>query len=61
MIIRKKGDQHRYWVRDEKCIGAQCLALGLFQHRGAIGCCGQSKHRASLADLLDERLSGLSA
>ena len=40
MIIRKKGDPHRYWVRDEKCIGAQCLALGLFQHRGAIGASG---------------------
>jgi len=30
--IRQKGDPRRYWVRDEKCIGA-----GLFQRRGAIG------------------------
>jgi len=38
--IRQKGDPRRYWVRDEKCIGTQCLALGLFQHRGAIGAAG---------------------
>ena len=33
--IKKKGDKRRYWVRDAQCIGAGCLALGLFQHRGA--------------------------
>jgi hypothetical protein len=38
--IKQKGDQRRYWVKDALCLGAECLALGLFQHRGAIGAAG---------------------
>jgi hypothetical protein len=38
--IKQKGDRCRYWVKDRHCIEAQCLALGLFQHRGAIGAAG---------------------
>jgi hypothetical protein len=33
--IKQKGDPRRYWVKDAQCLGAECLALGLFQHRGA--------------------------
>jgi hypothetical protein len=33
--IKQKGDPHKYWVVNAKCIGAECLAFGLFQHRGA--------------------------
>lgn len=34
-ILRKKGDKAKYSVANRECIGCQCLALGLFQHRGA--------------------------
>jgi hypothetical protein len=40
VYIKLKGDSRQYWVRDRECIGADCLALGLFQHRGAIGAAG---------------------
>jgi hypothetical protein len=38
--IKQKADARRYWVRNAQCLGAECLALGLFQHRGAIGAAG---------------------
>ena len=38
--LKQKGDPRTYWVRDAKCIGAECLALGLYQHRGAAGASG---------------------
>lgn len=41
--LKQKGDKRRYWVRDSQCLGAQCLALGNFQHRGASGM-GQGSH-----------------
>jgi len=31
-IIQKRI---RYWVSDRSCIGCKCLALGMYQHRGA--------------------------
>jgi hypothetical protein len=37
VYLKQKGDQHRYWVKDRQCIGAECLAPGLYQHRGASG------------------------
>jgi hypothetical protein len=38
--LKVKGDKRSYWVKDAQCLGAECLALGLFQHRGAIGAAG---------------------
>jgi hypothetical protein len=38
--LKQKGDPRRYWVRDAKCLGAECLALGLYQHRAAAGAAG---------------------
>jgi hypothetical protein len=38
--LKQKGDPRTYWVRDASCIGAECLALGLYQHRGAAGASG---------------------
>lgn len=38
--LKQKSDARLYWVKDAQCLGAQCLALGLFQHRGAIGAAG---------------------
>ena len=39
-LPKTRGDPRRYWVKDAQCIGAECLALGLYQHRGAIGAAG---------------------
>lgn len=33
--FRKRGDRHRYWFVDAKCIEATFWAPGLYQHRGA--------------------------
>ena len=33
--IRCKGDKERYSVASAKCIGCECLRLGLYQSRGA--------------------------
>ena len=33
-------DKKRYLVLDRDCIGRKCLALGAYQHRGAIGAAG---------------------
>lgn len=38
--LKIKGDRRLYWVRDVACLGAECLALGLYQQRGAIGAAG---------------------
>jgi hypothetical protein len=35
--LKQRGDARRYWVKDAQCISAECLALGLYQPRGAIG------------------------
>lgn len=45
ITIRKTGDKTRYEVRDRDCLGRQCLAPGLYQHRGAT--CGGSRATGS--------------
>jgi hypothetical protein len=30
--LKQRGDPRRYWVKkDARCIGAECLALGLYK------------------------------
>jgi len=46
--IRKIGDKGLYWCVDPGCIGRTCLALGNYQHRGAIGAAGSKSSGYSL-------------
>jgi len=41
--LKQNNDSRKYWVRNQACIGAECLALGLFQHRRAVGASGRRK------------------
>ncbi len=34
-ILRRKGDKAKYSFLDRLCIGRECFAPGMFQHRGA--------------------------
>ena len=59
--IKQKGDSRRYWVKDARCISAECLALGLFQHRGAIGAAVGSRNTGrSIAHVDEKRLPRVS-
>ena len=46
--IRKVGTKELYWCVDAACIGRACLALGNYQHRGAIGAAGSKSSGYSL-------------
>jgi hypothetical protein len=35
--LKIKGKKRKYWIRDNDCLSAQCLVLGLYQRRGAGG------------------------
>jgi hypothetical protein len=37
VYLKKKNDSRKYRVRNQGCIGAECLVLGLVRHRGATG------------------------
>ena len=34
-FFRKRGEKHKYYFVDDRCIGRECWAPGLYQHRGA--------------------------
>ena len=40
MLIRKTGDITRYSFSDRECLGRQCFAPGMFQHRSPMACGG---------------------
>ena len=40
MLFRRTGDKHRYSFVDERCIGRECWAPGMFQHRSPLSCGG---------------------
>ena len=55
VFIRKKGDKAFYDVRDEQCIGRECLRVHMVEHRsvsmngssrvvGRVNCCGRREY-----------------
>jgi hypothetical protein len=59
--LKQKADPRRYWVRDAKCLGAECFALGLYQHRAAAGASGTRNTGAISATCMTNACHGCPA